>query len=392
MNAFSKTNISLIFQLQTMANSTLDGYQRQCPVCVAPCWCVVVCAIVLAILKVLRVRLVFATVHVVSCRVEEIHRTLHRLNSLFDILVSFGRGGAMEALSVIARLENLSGDSLVESISINVLDPLLGYQCGSTLPLTLGRRLLVTWLFLYVGALILYFVFAGTDTLVLAIVDCLKRCTWFSEKQENKPLPRPEYWREIRMSVFSLGIMSAMSVPLEVGVQLGYSKVYQRVDQHSIAYLILSPFLFIILSDCSIYFIHRGLHHPLVYKHVHKPHHSFVHTSAFAAFAFHPVDGFLQGVSYQVFVYIFPFHSVAHLISMSMVLVWTINIHDRKSLGIPGVNGAAHHLIHHTTFRSNYGQYLTLWDRLLGTYRDPCAWKRDGAPTLDEKQVYGKDS
>lgn len=37
----------------------------------------------------------------------------------------------------------------------------------------------------------------------------------------------------------------------------------------------------------------------------------------------------------------------------------------------PVINGAACHTMHHLYFNYNYGQYTTLWDRLLGSYRKP---------------------
>ena len=35
------------------------------------------------------------------------------------------------------------------------------------------------------------------------------------------------------------------------------------------------------------------------------------------------------------------------------------------------LNGAACHSLHHLYFNYNYGQYTTMWDRLLGSYRKP---------------------
>ncbi|GJD08052.1 Lathosterol oxidase [Galdieria sulphuraria] len=118
---------------------------------------------------------------------------------------------------------------------------------------------------------------------------------------------------EIWMSTWSLFVMSAFTTPMEVLVQLGYSKVYHRVEDYGWFYLIISPFLFVFFSDTLIYFIHLGLHHRLVYKHLHKPHHSFIDTTPFAAFAFHPIDGFLQGVPYQLYVFCLPIHASLHL-------------------------------------------------------------------------------
>lgn len=287
----------------------------------------------------------------------------------------------MEAILISSKLGSINGVQLVEAVDHAVFVGLLGADAE----ISLLRRVLSTWLFLYAGALLVYFIFGGLDFLVYFKL--------FGDRLHGKNyLKTTDIRREIRMSVRSLAVMSLFSVPAEILIQLGYSKEYTDARQYGIAYLILSPVLFILFSDCIIYFVHRALHTRMLYRHIHKPHHSFINTTPFAAFAFHPVDGYMQGVAYHIFVFVFPFHAAVHLVSLVAVSMWTINIHDRVSFGIPGVNGAGHHTIHHTTYKSNYGQYFTLWDQLCGTFRDPATWKKQGAPTLSEKQVYGKDS
>lgn len=50
----------------------------------------------------------------------------------------------------------------------------------------------------------------------------------------------------------------------------------------------------------------------------------------------------------------------------------TPNIDDGEYVAnSPIINGAACHTMHHLYFNYNYGQYTTLWDRLLGSYRKP---------------------
>jgi len=171
-----------------------------------------------------------------------------------------------------------------------------------------------------------------------------------------------EMWREITFSVKSLVTMSAMVTPSEILVHKGFTKLYGNVDEYGIVYFILSPILFLLFSDFIIYWVHRFLHHRLFYKYIHKPHHSFVHTTPFAAFAFHPLDGYMQGVAYHIFVYFIPFHTFMHLASLAIVGLWTINIHDRVDMGIPLINGAGHHRVHHLTFNHNYGQYFVICD------------------------------
>lgn len=286
----------------------------------------------------------------------------------------------MELIGTVARLENLHPHDIIEAINTHVIQPLF----PAIGPMSLLRRVLITWTFLYLGSLVVYFFFATLDFVI-----------YF--KLFGHRLHPPGYLntvdmrREITMSVRSLVIMALMSTPAEVALQYGYGKVYTNPAQYGYFYLCISPLLFLMFSDCIIYFIHRGLHHRLIYKHVHKPHHSFINTTPYAAFAFHPLDGYLQGTSYQIFVFLFPLQCGVHFLSLVIVSMWTINIHDRVAFRIPGINGAGHHKIHHTTFRSNYGQYTTLWDKLCGTFRDPMIWEKEGAPQISEKDAYGKD-
>lgn len=285
----------------------------------------------------------------------------------------------MEPLGLVARFATLSVDDIVMAISNNIVDPIF----PTDNPISLTRRCIITWAYLYIGALLIYFIYSSLDFLVVFGI--------FRKQLLPKDyFSKIELRREIWFSVRSLSIMALMSTPMEVAVQFGYSKIYHDHSKHGYLYLIVSPILFILFSDCIIYFIHRGLHHRYIYKYVHKPHHSFINTSPFAAFAFHPLDGYLQGCSYQIFPFILPFHGTVHMISLIIVSIWTINIHDRVSIGIPGVNGAKHHTIHHMTFRSNYGQYFTFWDKICGTFRSPWDDNVNKLRHMNDKEVYGK--
>jgi len=320
----------------------------------------------------------------------------------------------MDLIGAVARVNTVSMDYVVQWLSDNVVDALLstqemtrdgeamwnasmatdasepmealemgvlasgGIHAGGA-EMGLLRRALITWMFTYLGSALMYLVVASIDYYVIFV--------WFQKRFVPDYKPNyPEMRREIRVSLLSLIVMTLFTTPLEVLFQLGYGKLYHDASQYGWLYFAVSPVLFLVFSDSLIYWIHRGLHHRSIYKYIHKLHHSFVHVTPYAAFAFHPIDGFLQGVPYQLFVLFFPLHSTLHLVTLAAVGLWTINIHDRVTLHIPLVNGAAHHNIHHTTFKSNYGQYLVCWDAMFGTHRHPSK----GAEERSEEEVYGK--
>lgn len=238
-----------------------------------------------------------------------------------------------------------------------------------------SRHFIVLSLTLYLGSLFLYFIPAA--------------CTYYTYFKEDRELARRRgdvdnsranraWWRhdgkqikaEMWTSVWSLFVMAGMVAPLELIMMNGYGQVYHNIDDYGWGYFLLSPFLFLAFTDCLIYYIHRILHWGPIYK-VHKLHHRFKETTPFSAFSFHPLDGWLQGLPYHIFVLLFPMHNIMYTFTLLVVGLWTINIHDRVTFGWFGVNGAAHHTIHHTKFNYNYGQYFTFWDRLCGTWADP---------------------
>lgn len=178
---------------------------------------------------------------------------------------------------------------------------------------------------------------------------------------------------EIKQAMTSMPYMSMLTVPFFLAEVRGYSKLYDNPADEPFPFYnyIQFPF-FILFTDCFVYFIHRGLHHPLVYKTLHKPHHKWIMPTPYASIAFHPVDGWLQSVPYHVFPFVFPLQKFAYLALFFFVQIWTVFIHDGEYVAnSPILNGAACHTMHHLYFNYNYGQYTTLWDRLGGSYRKP---------------------
>ena len=128
--------------------------------------------------------------------------------------------------------------------------------------------------------------------------------------------------------MWALPWMGVLTVPTCLPEFYGYSKLYSSVDEYGWPYLIFSILLALVFTDTCIYWIHRGLHHPSIYAYVHKPHHAYLRPSPFASHAFHPMDGYLQGLPYHLFVYLFPMHRVVYLLMFIAVNMWTISIHD----------------------------------------------------------------
>lgn len=178
---------------------------------------------------------------------------------------------------------------------------------------------------------------------------------------------------EIKQALASTPTIAVLTVPLFLLEIRGYSKLYKTSTDGPGFWYDLAQFpLIILFTDFGIYWIHRFLHHPLVYKYIHKPHHKWVVPTPFAAVAFHPVDGFLQSLPYHIYPFLLPLHELTYLGLFVFVQIWTVVIHDGEYVSKNQIiNGAACHTMHHLYFNYNYGQFTTLWDRIGGSYRQP---------------------
>lgn len=194
---------------------------------------------------------------------------------------------------------------------------------------------------------------------------------------DKETFKHPKYLKnqmvmEIQLAISAIPGMSFLTALFFTLELKGYSKLYFKFDDYPLWYSILQFPIFIFFTDCGVYLAHRGLHHPWVYKNLHKPHHKWIVSTPFASHAFHPVDGFIQSLPYHVFPFILPLHKVSYLLLFVFVNMWTVMIHDGYFvMNNIVVNGTACHTIHHLYFNYNYGQYTTLWDRIGGSYRRP---------------------
>jgi lathosterol oxidase len=173
---------------------------------------------------------------------------------------------------------------------------------------------------------------------------------------------------EMKQANVAFPIMAVLTVPWFLAEVRGYSKLYDTAEESPAGWYNWAQFpFFLIFTDFCIYWIH-----PRVYKHIHKPHHKWIMPTPFASHAFHPLDGYAQGLPYHIFPFLFPLSKVASVAFFILVNIWTVLIHDGEYAHNSAIiNGAACHTIHHLYFNYNYGQYTTLWDRLGGSYRKP---------------------
>ena len=151
----------------------------------------------------------------------------------------------------------------------------------------------------------------------------------------------------------------------------GWTKVYTDPAELGLFWFWIQIPLVLLLQDWYFYWMHRISHAPGIYERVHKTHHLSTNPSAFAAFAFHPVEAFLEIAIFLVLVFILPLSAQALLIVGAVSLVFNVYGHlgyeimpralAKGPLGYL-LNKSAFPNQHHRTYKYKYGLYTTIWD------------------------------
>mmetsp|Transcript_9780 Transcript_9780/g.16042 ORF Transcript_9780/g.16042 Transcript_9780/m.16042 type:complete len:264 (-) Transcript_9780:375-1166(-) len=184
-------------------------------------------------------------------------------------------------------------------------------------------------------------------------------------------------WRTIKKEI-SLSVFSAVVQALWVAAIFrlnvsGYGKIYLNIEDRGWGYFIASTIGLLAWAETTLYWVHRWLHSPFWFKHIHKYHHEFVDTTPWTSYAFHPMDAFLQSISFHLVPFFFPVNVWVYFGCLEIMSLWSFNIHDRICIAKDGlIMGAGYHTIHHERNDFNFGQFFTLWDKWCGTLREPC--------------------
>ena len=189
-------------------------------------------------------------------------------------------------------------------------------------------------------------------------------------------LKKRQIKKEVYRSALSAAIFTVLGMGMIILWQRGHTAIYTSMDLYPLWYTALSVFLVLIIQDTFYYWLHRWMHRPRIYKWIHKAHHMSLHTSAFTAFSFHPLESLLQAILIPLLVLWMPlniwvilgiliFMTLSATISHGGVELITLN-RSRRGLS-RWVIGAAHHDDHHKKFNYNFGLYFTFWDALMGT-------------------------
>ena len=224
--------------------------------------------------------------------------------------------------------------------------------------------------------LIRYFLFAGSAFLIFYI---LFRERWHYCKLQNLFPGNSDYRREILYSLLTISIFIGVVLLIALTPIKDYTLRYENISDFGWGYWVLSIFMMILLHDAYFYWMHRLMHSPLLYRHVHLTHHKSTNPSPWAAYAFHPLEAVIEASIIFLIVFFIPYHTSAIRTFLFFMIIYNVYGHLGYELYPKGfnktivgkwINTSVNHNQHHKHFHGNYGLYFLWWDRWLGTIRE----------------------
>ena len=221
-----------------------------------------------------------------------------------------------------------------------------------------------------------YFLFAGVVWLIWYVI--LKKKLWYKKIQQKLPASK-DYRREIFYSVITMCIFSLVPAVM-LGTPLRqYTQYYTDIHQHSMLWFWIAFPLMFIIHDAYFYWMHRLIHHPRLFKTIHLLHHKSTNPSPWAAYAFYPVEAFIEAGIFIVFVSIMPVMKIHLFIFFIVMIAYNVYGHLGWELYPKGfsksrigkwINTSVNHKQHHQYFKGNYSLYFLWWDRWMKTIRE----------------------
>lgn len=197
-----------------------------------------------------------------------------------------------------------------------------------------------------------------------------------SRRLQRTPFTKAQIKREIGYSMLSILTFTAIVGIIILMTRAGWTRIYTDISQYGWVWFWLQIPVALLIQDLYFYWMHRISHMPPFYERVHKAHHLSTNPSAFAAFAFHPLEAVLEIGIFVAIVVVMPMQTTALILVGLFSLAYNVYGHlgyevmprfiAKSPVGYL-LNKSAYHNQHHRTYRYNYGLYTVIWDRLHGT-------------------------
>jgi len=218
-----------------------------------------------------------------------------------------------------------------------------------------------------------YIILAGIAYLIFYVIWKEK---WTYKKIQQRFPDKVRIWFEFKYSMLNMLIFVIIGLLVATMNKMGYTQQYKHISDYGVVYFIFSIVVMIFLHDTFFYWAHRFMHIKKLYPYIHKIHHQSTNPTPWAAFSFHPLEGFIEAAIVPIIVVIMPTHFGALLIFIMFSTILNVLGHLGFEMYPKGFtqskwfwwnNTSTHHNMHHSLFDYNYGLYFNFWDKWMKT-------------------------
>jgi sterol desaturase/sphingolipid hydroxylase (fatty acid hydroxylase superfamily) len=218
-----------------------------------------------------------------------------------------------------------------------------------------------------------YVIFAVAVWLILWVA--LRPVLRLRKIREDTP-PRRQLAVEFLYSVRSIAIFSTVSIGITLLDRAGLYPMSALSAGWGPVWFWTSLVLMIVGQDAWIYWTHRWMHKPRVFRRFHRRHHKSHNPSPFTAYSFDLGEALLM----VAFVVLWPLVVptpwpvtglfMLHQIFRNTMLHSGYELWPARADGRPWLDWlttSTHHDLHHAQAGWNYAPWFTWWDRWMGT-------------------------
>lgn len=203
-----------------------------------------------------------------------------------------------------------------------------------------------------------------------------KNTRWKNRRIQDRSPSIESIKREIKWSVLSIVIFSILASILYQFIKANRTQLYFEVDDYGIFYLCVSPLLAMFIHDTYYYWLHRAMHHKMLFKYFHCVHHKSKTPTPWAIYSFQPLEAIFTFFSFALLIFFLPLHPIALTLYLLISLITNIGGHIGHEImpawfvhklffkfSLP----VTFHDLHHSSMKTNYGAYFNFWDRWMKT-------------------------
>ncbi|HWE30900.1 MAG TPA: sterol desaturase family protein [Polyangia bacterium] len=142
---------------------------------------------------------------------------------------------------------------------------------------------------------------------------------------------------------------------------------YWHSPRHGLFHAALSTVALFFWYHLALFYFHRAMHGPRLFRAFHHLHHRFKAPMFLDALYEHPLEALYGAIVLVAPLFLFPVSLYGYLVFFAVVGVHEIVDHSGIDVDLPLLSRSRHHDDHHRRSNCYYGQLLPLLDRAHGS-------------------------